>query len=368
MANQTPDQLQQAHKQMQEALRNGSLRRDLQGRRSADSKQRGQADKEFNFDEFGRKIPKPTFLRPENIEKGENYDVERVLYTTLGQQKGDAPRKITREDIMAFKDNIDLLREQYSKGITIQNIVNLSHADDIDRANEQIHLVVPLSRKDSLVHLLTNAGPKSKVTNHHVEIEFSSFSSLVSSTSQNAVNQVKRWLSGGKIKFECDCERHTYWYRYMATIGGYGLGRKENGYPKLRNPLLSGVACKHVLRAVHWIQSPSGIEYLKKEVKKDRSKQLSVRKKQTDKQILAELDQQISGLNKETKGRIQPNIQKAEKEMIRRAAKVAKEHFAAQGKQAKQVQDAQDRSKYTEWRNSGIVTDEVYQELMRRFK
>jgi hypothetical protein len=82
MANPTPDQLQQAHKQMQEALRNGSLRRDLQGRRSADSKQRGEADKEFNFDEFGRKIPKPTFLRPENIAKGENYDVERVLYSS----------------------------------------------------------------------------------------------------------------------------------------------------------------------------------------------------------------------------------------------------------------------------------------------
>ena len=112
MANPTPDQLRQAHKQMQEALRNSSLRRDLQGRRSADSKQRGQADKEYNYDEFGRKIPKPTFLRPEHIAKGEDYDVERVLYTTLGQQKGEPPRKITREDIMAFKDNIDLLREQ----------------------------------------------------------------------------------------------------------------------------------------------------------------------------------------------------------------------------------------------------------------
>jgi hypothetical protein len=119
MANPTPDQLRQAHKQMQEALRNGSLRRDLQGRRSADSKQRGQADKEYSYDEFGRKIPQPTFLRPEHIAKGESYDVERVLYTTLGQQKGEPPRKITREDIMAFKDNIDLLREQYSKGITI---------------------------------------------------------------------------------------------------------------------------------------------------------------------------------------------------------------------------------------------------------
>lgn len=211
-------------------------------------------------------------------------------------------------------------------------------------------------------------GPHSKVTNHHVEIEFSSFSALISSTGQNAVNQVKRWLAGGKIKFECDCERHTFWYRYMATIGGYGLGRKENGYPKLRNPLLSGVACKHVLKTVYWIQSPSGIEYLKKEVQKDRTRQLSVRKKQTDRQILAELDQQVSAANKETDGKIQPNIRKAEQEMIRRAAKVAKKHFAKQQKMERQAQDALDRNKYAEWRNSGIVTDEVFQELMRRFK
>ena len=50
MANPTPDQLQQAHKQMREALQKGGLRRDLQGRRSADSKQRTQAAKAFNFD------------------------------------------------------------------------------------------------------------------------------------------------------------------------------------------------------------------------------------------------------------------------------------------------------------------------------
>ena len=30
--------------------------------------------------------------------------------------------------------------------------------------------------------------------------------------------------------------------------------------------------------------------------------------------------------------------------------------------------EALDRNKYAEWRNSGIVTDEVLQELMRRFK
>ena len=132
------DSFQQAYQQMHESLKKGSLRRDLQGRRSADNQQRKLAEREIEYDDMGRKIPRPMFLRPEDIAKGKDYDVEKVLFTTLGQQKGDRPRRITRDDILAFQDNILLLKDQYKKGITIQNIVNLSLQDDIDRANEQI--------------------------------------------------------------------------------------------------------------------------------------------------------------------------------------------------------------------------------------
>lgn len=330
---------QDAYNQMQEALKNGKLRRDLQGRRSADNQQRALAEREIEYDDRGRKIPRPMFLRPEDIAKGVDYDVEKVLYTTLGQQKGEPPRRITRDDILAFQDNILLLKDQYKKGITVQNIINLSLQDDIDRANQQIYMSVPISRKSGLVHFLTNAGPDSKVQNHHVEVEFANFNSVVFDIKKEAVNTVKNRLANGKIKFECDCERHTFWYRYMATIGGYGLGRQEGGFPKVRNPHLSGVACKHVLRVAQWIISPAGIQYLKKQVEADRKKQVGARYKQTDAQINEQLNKQLADLETGTTKPIVSNIQKAEQEMMRRAEKVAKKHFAKQMKEIKALEN-----------------------------
>jgi hypothetical protein len=328
-----------AYNQMQDALKNGKFRRELQGRRSADNQQRALAEREIEYDDRGRKIPRPMFLRPEDIAQGVDYDVEKVLYTTLGQQKGEPPRRITRDDILAFQDNILLLKDQYKKGITVQNIINLSLQDDIDRANQQIYMSVPLSRKSGLVHFLTNAGPESKVQNHHVEVEFANFGSVVFDIKKEAVNTVKNRIANGKIKFECDCERHTFWFRYMATIGGYGLGRQEGGFPKVRNPHLSGVACKHVLRVAQWIISPAGIQYLKKQVEADRKKQVGARYKQTDAQINEQLNKQLADLETGTTKPIVSNIQKAEQEMMRRAEKVAKKHFAKQLKEIKALEN-----------------------------
>ena len=64
---------------MQDALKNGKLRRELQGRRSADNQQRALAEREIEYDDRGRKIPRPMFLRPEDIAQGVDYDVEKVL-------------------------------------------------------------------------------------------------------------------------------------------------------------------------------------------------------------------------------------------------------------------------------------------------
>ncbi|MDF2417304.1 hypothetical protein GWP85_07215 [Acinetobacter beijerinckii] len=332
------DSFKNAYQQMQESLKSGRLRRDLQGRRSADNQQRALAEREIEYDERGRKIPRPMFLRPEDIAQGEEYDAERALYTTLGLRKGEPVRKITRDDILAFQDNILLLKDQYKKGITVQNIINLSMQDDIDRANQQIHMAVPLSRKSGLVHFLTNAGPDSKVQNHHVEVEFSNFNSVVFDVQKEAISTVKNRLANGKIKFECDCERHTFWYRYMATIGGYGLGRQEGGFPKVRNPHLSGVACKHVLRVAQWIISPAGIQYLKKQVEADRKKQVGARYKLSDAQIIEQLNKQKADLESGATKQIVGNIQKAEQEMMRRAEKVAKKHFAKQLKELKALE------------------------------
>ncbi|EPA1084307.1 phage tail protein, partial [Escherichia coli] len=58
--------------------------------------------------------------------------------------------------------------------------------------------------------------------------------------------------------FDCDCGRHQYWYRYIATAGNFALAPpKEYAFPKIRNPNLKGIACKHVIHAMTRLQSAS---------------------------------------------------------------------------------------------------------------
>lgn len=55
----------------------------------------------------------------------------------------------------------------------------------------------------------------------------------------------------GRISFDWACGRHQYWYRYLAQIGGFAINPpKEQDFPKIRNPGLTGCCCKHVLKVL----------------------------------------------------------------------------------------------------------------------
>lgn len=48
------------------------------------------------------------------------------------------------------------------------------------------------------------------------------------------------------IKIHCTCYAFHYWgFKYKAWVGGYGL-EKELHAPRIRNPHMHGVACKHL--------------------------------------------------------------------------------------------------------------------------
>ncbi len=84
--------------------------------------------------------------------------------------------------------------------------------------------------------------------------------------------KVSYYLTKSYLKFDCDCGRHRFWYRYISTIGGFNAGRDETGFPKIRNPQLTGVACKHVLRTLTAIQQPAFRAFLMRAVDQDRER------------------------------------------------------------------------------------------------
>lgn len=179
-----------------------------------------------------------------------DYDAGRLLTTTLGGQE----RRLTQDDLKIFRQNVAMLGKQFKGGVTAKHVIDLSLPIDRERSNQQIRTAVPVQSMGGKIHFITNASKGSNVSRHHVHIELMNFSAAVSSPGKP--DDMVKLLTSGPLKFDCDCGRHTFWYRYIATVGRFNSGRDEPAFPKVRNPDLSGVACKHVLRVMQQIQTP----------------------------------------------------------------------------------------------------------------
>lgn len=205
-------------------------------------------------------------LRPGDLQ-GE-YDAFRALKTTL---RGGQAREITDDDLAAFRQNIRTMGRRFKGGITPRQIIDLSLSVDRERARKEIHTAVAAfargvkdtsGKVDRLeVRFITSVGPESRDTRHHVTVEFMGYPVAVASGAEKASKAASQ-MAKMQVRFDCDCKHHQYRRRYIATIGNYNAGRAENGFPKLTNPGLAGVACKHVLRVMAEIDSGAGHAHL----------------------------------------------------------------------------------------------------------
>lgn len=192
------------------------------------------------------------------------YDAGRLLSTTLG----GVMRALTMDDLQQFRANVRTLGKKFKGGITAKSVIDMSLQADRDRANREITMAVPVQLYAGRVHFMTNAGPNSDVVRHHVHIELLNYSAAISSPAKPS--ELVKMMTTGPLKLDCDCGRHTFWYRFIATSGNFNAGRPENGFPKIRNPKLTGMACKHVLRVMQQLSSPSVRMKLEKMVESGR--------------------------------------------------------------------------------------------------
>jgi len=262
--------------------------------------------------------PHSIILTPKDVQG--DYDAHRLLTTTLGGRR----RALTRDDLRTFRRNVDTVQRKYTGGIRARDVLDLSESIDRERANKEIRSCAPVSSSGGTVRFLTNSGPDSDVPHHHVTVEFPSFSAVVAGArgrEGDGGKQAAQQLRKERLKIECDCGRWRYWYRYMATIGKYNAGRDESGYPKIRNPNLKGVACKHIVRVMAEVEkSGTVLNFLTRMVDKARerdSAKVQVQSKQ------AEAEQAIA-----KRGRTR------DVESSMRARQKAKEMAAARRKEA----------------------------------
>jgi hypothetical protein len=182
-----------------------------------------------------------TILSPEEMTG--RLSPARLLSTTLGGKL----RQITPADLAQFRSNVANLGARARQGLTPSEALAMSDPPDIARARQEITFSMPARLQNGRVHLVTNAGPESRVTRHHVVIEFGAYSAALAMP--GTPSQVAKWLcTDSPVRWSCDCERWRYVFRYLASAGGWNEGRAETGYPKIRNPNLIGCLCKHGLR------------------------------------------------------------------------------------------------------------------------
>ena len=229
-------------------------------RAALDARQRSGAEK----------IEKSIILTKKDILTG-TWDAAKILKTTIGGKLRD----ITSDDLRAFQQNMKLLQEKVGEkgkdgelwltGMTAKQVIDLSLPQDRERAShnttigkldlEAIRYAIPaFATQDGTVRFITNAGGSTPgVTRHHVTVKFRNFKAM-SNTATDDHKKSARTAMLGPLAMECDCGRWRYWFRYIATIGGYNAGRDERGFPKIRNPHLQGIACKHVIRVMEEIR------------------------------------------------------------------------------------------------------------------
>ena len=225
-----------------------------------------------------------------------------LLEFTLGDTKRNRELKKTLDvaTLNAYLANVKAASNKFLGGITPQEVINHSRIEDIKRANTQIFLASVFKRKDNVIHFVTNAGIGSKDTHHYVTVQLLDYPQLLlGRTKAPTVLDVRKAVTEGKIRFDCDCGRHRYWYRYIATVGKYNYGVDESRYPSTRNPNVTGVACKHALRVMKHVTSAHMLARIRTYATDDIAKASNqVRpQRKTSKQLEREAMRQTEALN-----------------------------------------------------------------------
>lgn len=207
---------------------------ELQRRQEAELRQRQQAD---------------TILTPEQIGARTGISTARLLQTTLGGQR----RAITADDLKVFKARSRELGRQYREGLTARDIIDQSAPSDRERARDQIRSAIPTRLTAGAAMFTVAAGPGSKVSRHMVTVAWPGYGAAVSWPGTPL--QAAKVLAEQPLKVDCDCYHFRYRLRHVVTVLGANAGRPETGFPKITNPHLIGIACKHVLRVMVALES-----------------------------------------------------------------------------------------------------------------
>lgn len=266
---------------------------------NAVSAQQGLAEQRRQFERDNAvRSQSGTLLNPDDILNGKADAGTLWRYITT---RGGKARPLTMDDLLEFTRQRDRLQNKYKGGIKIKDVIDMSLAEDRERARTQIHQAMPHTLRGGELRFMTNAGPDSKKSRHYVTVKLRDFEAYV--VSPKPASEIVGPLLKGTVAISCDCERWRFWYAYMATAGNYNADarHRESAFPKIRNPNLHGLACKHILRTVTALaQSAAMRNYVARMIESERN-QVSTKQKRISLQQMHALAEQMKGERSRTR-------------------------------------------------------------------
>jgi hypothetical protein len=204
----------------------------------------------------GRRTLTPALMRNKDLD---------TLVDELGKKKGGT--YFTPEDMKRFVETRKAHRGNTNSdiaGITYSQLVAQSTKTRIRRANNNvgdgsgISSAMFIRVRHNVADIQVRASEASHKNHHLVRVRFEEWDRYVESVGdeKSSLATIAKKLAAGRCSFDCSCEDHQYRYRYMATAGNYALKPPaEYAFPKIENPNLEGMACKHVIHTMTRFQS-----------------------------------------------------------------------------------------------------------------
>jgi len=135
--------------------------------------------------------------------------------------------EITYKDILHIIDPRDLPHRDYAPLIKYVKFVGI---------------------KESVIKFFVPSP--TRINEWNTYIQFIEWNAQVRDTNIDANEAARLLLWAGDIRVHCGCPSFLFWgYEYILTQLDAAM-RPEMRYPRIRNPQLRGIACKHLRRTI----------------------------------------------------------------------------------------------------------------------
>lgn len=207
-------------------------------------------------------------LDPKKLREAYDKGLKDATQLLVLQYGRNGERHYSPADLARFLAARKRVKKNFgaTAGVSLDKLEQNSLLEDIRRSRREIRNATLYQVNGSILHFRVTASEGSDRQYHRVRVRLEDWTLAMSSEAKSLPAAAA--ACQGRISFDCSCGRHQFWFRYIATMGGFALEPQEHGFPKIRNPRLRGCCCKHVLKVLNTLRGSTLHAVLAKEMER----------------------------------------------------------------------------------------------------